>query len=100
MRTFFIVIFLLFLNSKLFAQEKNNFFNKRNIILVGLTISNPAISIGTVLVNTGSLQKIISVSNLAYTSIKGKSIAEEALSKTIKKDCLLKNLANNKELCL
>ena len=97
------LIFLFFIfSTNLIADEKkinNKILNKQNLIIIGLTVANPAISIGAVISNTGTLQKIISLANVTYSSIKGKSIAEEALSKTTNKECLIKNLAEKKGLC-
>ena len=102
MRIFYYIIFIILITSNLYAEEnkiKNKIFNKKNFVIISLTIANPAISLGAVIANTGTFQKVISIANITYSSIKGKSIAEEALSKTINKNCLLKNLATKKELC-
>ena len=103
MRCIFYLIFFIFITSSLFAEKienKNKIFNKKNFVILSLTIANPAMSVGTVVANTGTFQKMISFANITYSSIKGKSIAEEALSKTTNKDCLLKNLAEKKDFCL
>jgi len=99
--SFYLFNFFFFI-SNVNAKEKemkNTLMNKENLIIVGLTVANPAISLGTVIANTGTLQKILSLVNITYSSIKGKSIAEEALSKTTNKNCLVKNLAERKEFC-
>ena len=101
MRIFIYLFFFVFFISNVNAEEeiKNKVFNKQNLIIIGLTVANPAISLGTVIANTGTLQKLISLANITYSSLKGKTIVEEALSKTIKKNCLIKNLAENREFC-
>ena len=103
MRIFFYLIFFVLFISSANAKEKeikNKFMNKENLIIISLTVANPAISLGAVIANTGSIQKLLSLANITYSSIKGKSIAEEALSKTTNKNCLIKNLAEKKELCI
>ena len=82
------------------SAKENKVFTKKNIFLTGIAILNPAISVGTFVSSSGALQKIISFTNITYSSYKGKSIAEEALSKSTKKNCLIENLAKNKNFCI
>ena len=98
MKVIFIFIILIFLSHNLVAKEKK-YINKKNLILVSTTIVNPAVSVGAIVTNAGALQKILSLINVAYTTYRGKSIAEEAISKGIKKNCLFKNIAKNKNFC-
>ena len=102
MKILYLLLIIILLSTNIKAEENkisDNIFNKKNLLIVSLAIANPAISLGTVAANTGTFQKLISIANISYSSIKGKSIAEEALSKTTNKNCLLKNLAEKKELC-
>jgi len=100
MRIIYLVFFFVIISTSILAEgNKDKIFDKESLIFIGLTIANPAISLGTVITNTGTFKKILSVANITYTSMRGKSIAEEALSKTTKKNCLIKNLAMKKEFC-
>ena len=102
MRIISLVLFFVITSTNTVAKDhkfNNKLFDKENLIFIGLTVANPAITLGTVITNTGTLKKILSLANITYSSIKGRSIAEEALSKTTKKNCLIKNLATKKELC-
>jgi|TARA_B100001964_G_C13988011_1_gene489314 hypothetical protein len=87
----------------LFSQsswaKENKFFNKKNILVIGLTIVNPAISLGTIVTNAGALRKTLSMVNIAYSAGKGKNLAEQAISKSTNKNCLIKNLAEEKSFC-
>ena len=67
---------------------------------MGLTIANPAISFGTIVTNAGAIRKTLSMINIAYTARKGKNLAESAISKSTNKNCLIKNLAEEKNFCI
>ena len=102
MRILLVFFLFIMINTNSLVKEnkvKNKIFNKDNLIIIGLTVANPAISFGAVIANTGTFQKVVSLANVTYSSIKGKSIAEEALSRTTNKNCLIKNLAERKDLC-
>ena len=75
------------------------FFNKKNILIASLTIASPAISFGTIVTNAGAIRKTLSIINIAYSARKGKNLAEEAISKSTNKNCLIKNLADEKSFC-
>ena len=98
MRAIFFSLLILLFSQSLWAKE-NKFFNKKNIFIVGLTIANPAISFGTMVTNAGTLRKTISMINIVYSTRKGKNLAEEAISKSTNKNCLLKNLTEEKSFC-
>jgi hypothetical protein len=69
------------------------------MFILGLTIVNPAVSLGTIVTYAGALRKTLSMVNIAYSAGKGKSIAEEAISKSTNKNCLIKNLTQDKSFC-
>ena len=93
-----IIIFIFSLCAQ--AKEKNNMLNKKEIVILGLTLVNPAISIGTIVSNTTTFQKIISMANIVYTNRKGHSIAETAISQSTNKNCLIKNIRTKKYFCI
>ncbi len=103
MRAIFIFFLMILFTQASMAKENKFFnkkmFNKKNILVVGLTIVNPAISLGTIVTNAGALRKTLSMINIAYTAGNGKNLAEEAISKTTNKNCLIKNLAEEKSFC-
>ena len=103
MRVIFIcLLMILFSQSSLSKENKffnKKFFNKKNILVAGLTIANPAISLGTIVTNAGTIRKTLSMINIAYSARKGKNLAEEAISKSTNKNCLIKNLAEEKSFC-
>jgi hypothetical protein len=61
---------------------------------------NPALSIETILSNTTTFQKIISMANIVYTKRKGHSIAETAISQSTNKNYLIKNIGTKKYFCI
>ena len=93
-----IIIFIFSLNAQ--AKEKNNILNKKEIVILGLTLINPALSIGTKVSNTTTFQKIKSMANIVYTNNKGHSIAETAISQSTNKNCLIENIKTNKDFCI
>ena len=82
------------------AEEKTKLFNKKEVIIIGLTIVNPAIVVGTLVANTSTFQKFISLANIAYSKAKGQSIAETAISQSTNKDCLIENIKTEKDFCI
>ena len=99
---FFSLLILLFSQSLWAGENKffnKKFFNKKNIIVVGITIVNPAISFGTIVTNAGMLRKTLSMVNIAYSARNGKNLAEEAISKSTNKNCLIRNIADEKSFC-
>lgn len=102
MKFLYLFLLIFFYSTNILGEEKSlkdKIFDKKNLVIISLTVANPAISFGTVIASTGTFQKVISIANVTYSQIKGKSIAEEALSRTTNKNCLLMNLAEKKELC-
>jgi len=93
-----IVIFIFSLSAQ--AKEKNNVLFKKEIVIIGLTFINPALSIGTIVTNTTTFQKIISMANIVYTNKKGHSIAETAISQSTNKNCLIENIKTKKDFCI
>jgi len=65
---FIIIIFIFSLCAQ--AKETNNILNKKEIVILGLTLVNPALSIETILSNTTTFQKIISMANIVFTKKK------------------------------
>ena len=93
---------ILFSQASMAKENKffnKKFLNKKNMFVLGLTVVNPAISFGTIVTNAGVLRKTFSVINIVYTSRKGKNLAEEAISKSTNKNCLIKNLTEDKSFC-
>ena len=80
-------------------NSENNKFEKKDIIVPAVTLINPALAFSSLISNSDSLFKIISLSNIVYTNQEGKSFAENAISQTVNKDCKLEHLTENKDLC-
>ena len=103
MRAIFICLLMILFSQALMAKENKffnkKFFNKKNILVVSLTIVNPAVSLGTMVTNAGALRKTLSMINIAYSARKGKNLAEEAISKSTNKNCLIKNITEEKSFC-
>jgi len=100
MRIIYLIIIIFIFSLNVDAKENNSIFNKKEVIIIGLTIVNPAIAVGTLVANTSTFQKIISLANIAYTSAKGRSIAETAISQTTNKNCLIENIKIEKDFCI
>ena len=99
MRAIVICLLMILFSQSSWAEEKK-FFNKKNILVFGLTIVNPAIiSLGAIVTNAGALRKTLSMVNIAYSTQKGKNLAEEVISKGTSKNCVIKNLAEEKDFC-
>ena len=99
MKTGFFVIVLFLLSYSSYA-ENNKKFLKKEIILTGVTLLNPALSVGTLISNANSLQKILSLGSLAYTTKEGKTITESAISLSLNEKCLVKKIFFIKKFCL
>ena len=100
MRIIYLIIIIFIFSLNVDAKENNSTFNKKEVIIIGLTIVNPAIAVGTLVANTSTFQKIISLANIAYTSAKGRSIAETAISQSTNKNCLIENIKIEKDFCI
>ena len=100
MRIIYLIIIIFIFSLNVDAKENNSIFNKKEVIIIGLTIVNPAIAVGTLVTNTSTFQKIISLANIAYTSAKGRSIAETAISQSTNKNCLIENIKIEKDFCI
>ena len=100
MRIIYLIIIIFIFSLNVDAKENNSIFNKKEVIIIGLTIVNPAIAVGTLVANTSTFQKIISLANIAYTSVKGRSIAETAISQSTNKNCLIENIKIEKDFCI
>ena len=100
MRIIYLILIIFIFSLNVEAKENNSLFNKKEIIIIGLTIVNPAIAVSTLVANTSTFQKIISLANFAYTSAKGRTIAETALSQSTNKNCLIKNIKIEKDFCI
>jgi len=100
MRIIYLIIIIFIFSLNVDAKENNSIFNKKEVIIIGLTIVNPAIAVGTLVANTSTFQKIISLANIAYTSAKGRSIAETAISQSTNKNCLIANIKIEKDFCI
>ena len=100
MRIIYLIIIIFIFSLIVDAKENNSIFNKKEVIIIGLTIVNPAIAVGTLVANTSTFQKIISLANIAYTSAKGRSIAETAISQSTNKNCLIENIKIEKDFCI
>ncbi|MCH2542503.1 MAG: hypothetical protein MKZ97_04175, partial [Alphaproteobacteria bacterium] len=68
--------------------------------ILGLTLVNPALSIGTIVSSTTTFQKIIAIAKIVYTNRKGHSLAETAISQSINKNCLIENIRTKKDFCI
>jgi hypothetical protein len=55
--------------------------------------------LGAIVTNAGALRKTLSMVNIAYSTQKGKNLAEEVISKGTSKNCVIKNLAEEKDFC-
>ena len=95
---FFIIVFCLLSFSAFSEVDKK--LSKKDIILTSVTILNPALSVGTILSNANTLQKILSFGNLVYTTKEGKTITESAFSQGKKNKCFFKKIFSKKEFCL
>ena len=100
MRILYLILIIFIFSLNVEAKENNSLFNKKEVIILGLTIVNPAIAVGTLVANTSTFQKIISLANIAYTNAKGKTIAETALSQSTNKKCLIENIKIEKDFCI
>jgi len=100
MRIIYLIIIIFIFSLSAQAKEKNNILNKKEIVILGLTLINPALSIGTIVSNTTTFQKIVSMANIVYKSSKGHSIAETAISQSTNKNCLIENIKNKKDFCI
>ena len=100
MRIIYLIIIIFIFSLNVDARENKSIFNKKEVIIIGLTIVNPAIAVGTLVANTSTFQKIISLANIAYTSAKGRSIAETAISQSTNKNCLIENIKIEKDFCI
>ena len=100
MRIIYLIIIIFIFSLCAQAKEKSNILNKKEIVILGLTLVNPAISIGTIVSNTTTFQKVISMANIVYTNRKGHSIAETAISQSTNKNCLIKNIRTKKYFCI
>ena len=58
MRIIYLIIIIFIFSLCAQAKEKNNILNKKEIVILGLTLVNPAISIETILSNTTTFQKL------------------------------------------
>ena len=100
----FIKIFLFFIiiNTTTFskAAENKKIFDKKNLLITAVILINPVLSVGTIFSNANVISKVLSIGNLAYTSKKGKTITESALSQSLNKKCLIENLSKDKKLCI
>ena len=99
MRIIYLIITIFMFSLSIQAKEKSA-INKKEIIVLGLTLINPALSIGTIVSNTTTFQKIISMANIVYTNRKGHSIAETAISQSTNKNCLIENIRTKKDFCI
>ena len=108
MRIIYLIIFIFIFSLSALAKENNSILSKKNIlilskkeiVILGLTLINPALSIGTIVSNTTTFQKIISMANIVYTNGKGHSIAETAISQSTNKNCLIENIKTMKDFCI
>ena len=69
MRIIYLIIIIFIFSLCAQAKEKNNILNKKEIVILGLTLVNPALSIGTIVSNTTTFQKIISMANTLFIQI-------------------------------
>ena len=94
------IILLLFIQACTNSNyNKNNSIASKNFILPTTTLINPAIGFGSFIISTSSIQKVYSLSDLAYIADNGESIAESALSYSTKKDCKIVNVIENQNIC-
>ena len=94
------IILLLFIQACTNSgYNKSNSIASKNLILPTTTLINPAIGFGSFVISTSSIQKIYSLSDLAYIADNGESIAESALSYSTKKDCKIVNVIENQNIC-
>ena len=100
MRIIYLIIIIFIFSLCAQAKEKNNILNKKEIVILGLTLVNPAISIGTIVSNTTTFQKIISMENIVYTNRKGHSIIGTAILQSTNKNCLIVNIRTKKYFCI
>ena len=56
MRIIYLIITIFIFSLCAQAKENNNILNKKEIVILGLTLVNPAISIETILSNTTTFQ--------------------------------------------
>ncbi len=69
MRIIYLIIIIFIFSLCAQAKGKNNILNKKEIVILGLTLVNPAISIGTIVSNTTTFQKVISMANTLFIQI-------------------------------
>jgi len=100
MRIMYLIIIIFIFSLGAQAKNKNNILNKKEIVILGLTFVNPVLSIGTIVSNTTTFQKIISMANIIYINRKGHSIAETAISQSTNKKCLIENIKTEKDFCI
>ena len=82
------------------AKEKSKIFDKKDLIITTITLINPVITVGTIISNANTINKILSLGSIVYTSKKGESITESALSQSLNKKCLIKNIGEKKRFCI
>ena len=70
MRIIYLIIIIFIFSLSAQAKEKNNILFKKEIVILGLTLINPALSIGTIVSNTTTFQKITSMANIVYINSK------------------------------
>jgi len=99
MRIIYLIITIFIFSLSVQAKEKS-IIDKKEIVIFGLTLINPALSIGALVANTSTFQKIISMANIVYTNTKGRSIAETAISQSTNKNCLIDNIKSKQDFCI
>ena len=100
MRIIYLIITIFIFSLCAQAKEKSNILNKTEIVILGLTLVNPTLSIGTIVSNTTTFQKIISMTNIVYTNRKEHFIAETAISQSTNKNFLIENIRAKKDFCI
>ena len=101
-KIFLFFLFVIIINITTFskAAENKKLFDKKYLLITAVTLINPVVSVGTIFSNTNIISKILSLGNLAYASKKGETITESALSQSLNKKCLIKNLSKDKNICI
>ena len=57
MRIIYLIIIIFIFSLCAQAKEKNNILNKKEIVILGLTLVNPALSIGTIVIQLNYFSK-------------------------------------------
>ena len=52
------------------AEKNKSLLNKKDLLITTITVINPVISVGAIFSNANTISKILSMGNLAYSTVK------------------------------